>query len=263
MTYTNRVIRVSIPYIQQAMASKEEFEALAFCLFVKLNFTSSEIQNATVRRLKELTHLGSDRLKRITNYCVEQGMITIDNGTMKFNKLNQDGRYLYKFRHSYRKRNKRFGVTFNLTITKVKDMLRRAILANHLKKVEDIREQALLTKNPTTMNELRRGRRIVRRLSVWGLNFFVSNRRLAEVAGCGISKARQIKKGMIDSGELERLYSNTLICDDERKFYISEYRRYYDDECFLFIMDGKVYKHNPNVYDYKGHNIMFVPKINK
>ena len=166
MRYTNRTIRVSIPYIQEAMASKEEFDALAFCLFVKLSITSSEIHKATVRRLKELTHMGSDRLKRIVGYCVEHGMVVIKNGTMKFNKLCQDGKYLYKFKHSYRKRNRKHGLHFSLTLAKVKDMLRRAILANHIRKIENIREQALLTKNPTTTSDYRKGKRIVRRLSV-------------------------------------------------------------------------------------------------
>ena len=81
MRYTNRTIRVSIPYIQEAMASKEEFDALAFCLFVKLSITSSEIQNATVRHLKELTHMGSDRLKRVIDFCVKHCMVVIENGT--------------------------------------------------------------------------------------------------------------------------------------------------------------------------------------
>ena len=263
MRYTNRTIRVSIPYIQQAMASKEEFEAVAFCLFMKLNFTSSEIHNATVRRLKELTHLGSDKLKRLTNYCMEHGMINITNGTMIFNKLCQDGRYLYKFRYSYIKRNKKHKMAIRLTLAKVKDMLRRAVLANHIRKVENIREQALLTKNPKTASEYRKGRSIVRRLSVWGLNFFISNKRLAEIAKCSVSKARNIKKAMLSYGEIESTFSNTLVFDNAQKFNINEYNKYYDDACFLFVQDGKVYKHNPNIYNYKGQNIMFVPKKNK
>ena len=263
MRYTNRTIRVSIPYIQEAMASKEEFDALAFCLFVKLSITSSEIQNATVRRLKELTHMGSDRLKRIVGYCVEHGMVVIENGTMKFNKLCQDGKYLYKFKHSYRKRNRKHGLYFSLTLAKVKDMLRRAILANHIRKVENIREQALLTQNPTTTREYRKGKRIVSRLSVWGLNFFISNRRLAEIAKCSVSKTRKIKKAMLSYGEIESTFSNTIVYDNAQNFNINKYNKYYDDACFLFVQDGKVYKHNPNVYNYKGQNIMFVPKNNK
>ena len=150
------------------MASKEEFDALAFCLFVKLSITSSEIQNATARRLKELTHMGSDRLKRIVDYCVEHG-----------------------------------------------------------------------------------------------LNFFISNKRLAEIAKCSVSKVRGIKNKMLFYGELERKFSNTLVFDNAETFNIDEYRKYCNDACFLFRKDGKVYKHNPNIYDYTGKNIMFVPKNNK
>ena len=100
--------------------------------------------------------MGSDRLKRIVGYCAEHGMVVIENGTMKFNKLCQDGKYLYKFKHSYRKRNRKHGLYFSLTLAKVKDMLRRAILANHIRKVENIREQALLTQNPTTTSDYRK-----------------------------------------------------------------------------------------------------------
>ena len=196
--------------------------------------------------------MGSDRLKRIVDYCVEHGMVVIENGTMRFNKLCQDGKYLYKFKHSYRKRNRKHGLYF-----------RRAILANHIKKVENIREQALLTKNPTTTREYRKGKRIVSRLSVWGLNFFISNKRLAEIAKCSVSKVRGIKNNMLFYGELERNFSNTLVFDNAKTFNIDEYRKYYNDACFLFRKDGKVYKHNPNIYDYTGKNILFVPKKNK
>jgi hypothetical protein len=142
-------------------------------------------------------------------------------------------------------------------------MLRRAILANHIRKVENIREQALLTQNPTTTSEYRKGKRIVSRLSVWGLNFFISNKRLAEIAKCSVSKVRCIKNKMLFYGELERKFSNTLVFDNAETFNIDEYRKCFNDSCFLFRKDGKVYKHNPNIYDYTGKNIMFVPKNNK
>ena len=263
MQYTNRTIRVSIPYIQKAMASKEEFDALAFCLFVKLSFTSSEIHDVKVRRLKEITHMGSDRLKRITKYCIEHGMIVVENSIMKVNKLCKEGKHLYKFKYSYRKRNKKHGLNISLTLTKVKDMLRRAVLANHIRKIGNIREQVVLTKNPTTMSEYRKGKIIVRRLSVWGLDFFISNKRLADIAKCSVSKVRAIKNSMLLHGELEQKESITLICENVKTFNIKEYRKYYDDACFLFRKDGGVYKQNPNIYDYKGENIIFVPKKNK
>jgi hypothetical protein len=190
-------------------------------------------------------------------------MVVIENGTMRFSKLCQEGKYLYKFKHSYRKRNRKHGLHFSLTLAKVKDMLRRAILANHIRKVENIREQALLTQNPTTTSEYRKGKRIVSRLSVWGLNFFISNKRLAEIAKCSVSKVRGIKNKMLSYGELERKFSNTLVFDNAETFNIDEYRKYFNDACFLFRKDGKVYKHNPNIYDYTGKNIMFVPKNNK
>jgi hypothetical protein len=190
-------------------------------------------------------------------------MVVIENGTMRFSKLCQEGKYLYKFKHSYRKRNRKHGLYFSLTLAKVKDMLRRAILANHIRKVENIREQALLTQNPTTTSEYRKGKRIVGRLSVWGLNFFISNKRLAEIAKCSVSKVRGIKNKMLFYGELERKFCNTLVCDNAETFNIDEYRKYCNDACFLFRKDGKVYKHNPNIYDYTGKNIMFVPKNNK
>jgi hypothetical protein len=190
-------------------------------------------------------------------------MVVIENGTMRFSKLCQEGKYLYKFKHSYRKRNRKHGLYFSLTLAKVKDMLRRAILANHIRKVENIREQALLTQNPTTTSEYRKGKSIVRRLSVWGLNFFISNKRLAKIANCSVSKVRGIKNKMLSYGELERKFSNTLVFDNADKFNIDEYRTYFNDACFLFRKDGKVYKHNPNIYDYTGKNIMLVPKKNK
>lgn len=258
MKTTSRIVRVSIPYIQEVMASKDEFDALAFCLFVKLNLTSSEIHNAKVRRLKQVTHMGSDRLKRIINFCVERGMITVKNDILKVNKLSQDGGCLYKFRYTYKKRNKRRKLIFGLTLAKVKDMLRRAVVANHVRKVENIREQSLLTLHPATTKEYRKGKRFVRKLSVWGLDFYISNGRLADIANCSLSKLRTIKASMIKYGELERIYSNTFVCKDEKLINACSYNKYYREGSFLFKTKNGVYRHNPNIYNYKGNNILLV-----
>lgn len=264
MIITSRTVKVAVPYIQEAMTSKQEFEALAFCLFVKLNLTSSEIKKATYRRLKEVTKLGNERLKRILDYCTEHNLIVCENGTLRVLPLCKEGGYVYKFKTAYIKRNRNNQLKFNLTLAKVKDMLRRAVVANHIKRVENIREQVLLTKNPKSVQEYRKGKRFLHKLSVWGLDFFISNKRLAEVAGCSVSKTRNIKRGMIKCGEVARDYSNTYVCDIKDDFSMTKYKNFYcDQNVFLFANEGKLYKHNPNVYSYNGRNLAYVPKKNK
>lgn len=264
MQLTNRTVKVAIPFIQEAMASKQDFEALAFCLFVKLNLTSSEIKTATYRRLKEVTKMGNQKLKQIIDYCTDNNLIVMENGTLRVLPLCKEGGYVYKFKTAYLKRNRKQKLEFNLTLAKVKDMLRRAVVANHIKRVENIRELSLLTKNPSNVQEYRKGKSILRKLSVWGLDFFISNKRLAEIAGCSVSKARKIKRGMIKCGEVARDYSNTFICDIEDSFSITDYRNFFcDQNVFLFERDGKLYRHNPNVYSYNGRNLAYVLKKNK
>lgn len=264
MQYTSRTIRVSIPYIREAMASKDEFEALAFCLLVKLNVTSSTIHDATYRRLKEVTHMGSDRIRRILDFCTEHGMATFKEGTLIIGKLCTEGRELYKFNFRYAKRHGK-GLNFFITLAKVKDMLRRAVLSDHIKRVENIRQTSKLTFNPQNLREYRKGRKLVRRLAVWGCDFFISNKRLANIAQCSVSKMQGIKRGMIKAGEIIRKCSNALVFGDATAFCLEGMYRYLgkDDRVFLFEHDGKIYRHNPNVYEYKGRNIVLVPKNTK
>lgn len=264
MNKTSRAVYVAIPDIQEALASKQDFDVLAFCLLVKLNLTNAEISNATYRRLKEVTHLGTERLRRIIQRGTETGRLAINNGKLVVNRISDATKgYAFRFKNKYAKRTKKVKLQFNLTLTQVKDMLRRAVVANHVRMVENIRETSLLTINPKNVREYRKGKRLLRRLRVWGFTFSISNRRFAEVANCSISKVRDVKRKMIERNELERKYNNTLVCDDAKQFDIKAYAKCYDDACFLFRDNGKVYKHNANSYDYKGNNIVRVLKKDK
>lgn len=262
MQFTTRTVKVSIPYIQEAMATKESFEALAFCLMVKLNITSSSFHHATYRRLKEATHIGSDKLKQLVSYCTEHGLLWRQGDSFQFGGLCKEGASQYKFKFRYVKRQGK-QLNFFITLAKVKDMLRRAILANHIKKVENIRQTTKLTSNPETLQDYRNGKRLARRLVVWGCDFFISNKRLAELAQCSISKVRSIKSGMMKADEISRTFSNTLICENASDFNVHAFGKYVTDEQFLFEHNGMVYRHNPNVYQYTGNNLLLVPKNNK
>lgn len=268
--FTKRTLRVSIPCIEQALSSKEEFDALAFCVLVKLNITSSVIldkgkeRNTTMRRLKEITRLGNERIKRILTYCQQHGMVALEKGKIIFNKLSSDDKcYYYKIRYGYKKRKGNTLERFRITLTQVKDMLRRAVLAKHIKLIQDIRETAKLTKCPKCVDEYRKGKRLLRRLSVWGFNFFISNKCFADTVNCSLSKARAIKRNMIKSKEVDFAFSNTLFYNDAKKFNVNQYKKFIGTDCFLFERDGKIYKHNPNIYSYKGDKLLFVPKNNK
>lgn len=261
-------LRVSVPYIEEVIGSKDAFEALAFCVLVKLNVKSSFIKNATFRKLKGMTRMGSARLQRILAYCKASGMLSVDvHNNMLIHSLphgaEDNHTYFYYFTNRYAKRRRNTEVIFKQTITQVKDMLRRALIGKHVKVVQSIRQHVLLTKNPKNVGEYKKGKRFLRRLAVWGDTFFISNSRFAKVAKCGLSKARAIKKKMVEQGELQRSYSNTLVCGDANDFNIAEYARCYNDACFLFRDNGKVYKHNANVYNYKWANLCYVPKSNK
>lgn len=266
MCITSRIVKVAIPDIQEAMTSKEYFDALAFCLLVKLNIKSSVLHHATIRRLRSMTGIGSDRLRKILDYCKRHNMIVIhDDKSIEFLSLtkNSNGVSVYKFKHFYYKRNhKESDLRFNLSITKVKNMMRKAALAFHLKEIGNIRQQVLLTKNPTTMREFRKGRRCVKRLAVWGCDFFISNKRMANIANCSISTIQKVKHQMLASGEIERNPHNTYICKASQ-FNLQSFKKYCDSLCYLFVDNGNVYRHDANVYEYKGNQIAFVLKKNK
>jgi len=206
--------------------------------------------------------MGSDRLKRIVSFCKEHGMLYFENDTMHIGRIFKEGGNIYKFKIRHMKRNGK-ELRFFLSLANVKDMLRRAVVANHINKVENIRQTSSLTINPKSLKEYKKGRKLVRRLAVWGFDFFISNRRLANIANCSISKIQKIKSKMIKAHEIERTFSNYVVCDNAADFDVCAYRSYCDDTHFLFEHNGKIYKHNPNVYNYVGNNIVYVPKNNK
>lgn len=271
MRVIKRIVKVAIPTIKEAIQSKEHFEALAFCLFVKLNITSSAIHKATYRRLKQLTRLGNQKLKRIIDYCVEHGMIVReDSNTLLFKPLynNEYYVYVYKFRNYYKRRKKKCNeLVFNLSLIQVKDMLRNAAICGHLKRIQGLRQTLLLTENPKTVNDYRKGKKLARRLAVWGNEFFISNKRLSQIAGCCISKVQELKNGLLKHCVVIRDFCNTLICcgEDPCGKFTARYKELIEDSSeFLFLGDGgKVYKHNPNRYTYVGKQIAYVLKNNK
>lgn len=262
MKRTEVNIRVSIPSIKEAMVSKDAFEALAFCLYVKLNVTSSVLYDATCRKLKDATHLGTAKINRLLSYCEAHGMIERDGKKIVFKALPHDGRLLYKFRNVYARRRKKNrekqGLSFNLTLSRVKDMLRRAVLANHIKVIEDIRQAHLLTSNPSCVADYKKAKRLQRSLVVWGWDFYLSNKRMAKVMNCCVSKAKAIKRKMLSQGEIVGRACNKLLCDDADLFNINLFFQRFGTTNFIFrgVEDNKVYLHKPNIYDYKGKNIL-------
>ena len=263
MKYIKRTLRVSLPTIRKALESKESFEALAFCVMAKLNITSSTLNNVTCRSLKETTHLGTKKLNQILSYCEEHGMIKRDGNKIVFKPLSRDGVLSYEFHNRYASRRKKKGekapLVFNLRLYEVKDMLRRAVLAHHFKRLESIRQTIMLTINPSCVNDYRRGRGLRRRLAVWGDDFYISNKRMAKVARCCVSKARAIKRGMVAHGEITKDFCKTVLCDDADLFNIDLFYERFGKDNFIFrgVNDNKVYLQHPNIYCYKGKNIVF------
>lgn len=262
----NRVVEISIEHINEALQDKHFCDALAFCLLVKLNVTSSTIKNATYRRLKSITRIGNDRLKRILSYCISHNLAYFEKDNTlvvaKLPKFNGNHCHVYRFVNTYEKRNGK-GLQFNLTINKVKDMLRKASVAGQISKFQSIRETIkILTSNPCCLKEYKRGKRLIKRLSVWGLDFALSNHRLATFANCGLTKLKKLKQELIRERNVSVSYDNEVICENCRCFNFDQYNKYYGDDChgtYLFVGDdGKVYKRKPNIYSYVGKSIRFI-----
>lgn len=68
---------------------------------------------------------------------------------------------------------------------------------------------------------------------------------------------------MMKADEISRTFSNTLICENASDFNVHAFGKYVTDEQFLFEHNGMVYRHNPNVYQYTGNNLLLVPKNDK
>ena len=124
-------IYISIRETESVLNDKNRLEALSFALCMKVNFRSSAIKNPTIRRCKELFHIGTSRMTRIMRNGTRYGFLRKEGDLLIASPIKEKCSYNYRLERkgTYKKNDK---ITFGL-----KDaikMLREIILLNHISK---------------------------------------------------------------------------------------------------------------------------------
>ena len=161
-----RRIYLSVKLATQAVKDNDMLEALAVNMLIKRHEVSSTLKNVTVRKLKDVLHVGTDRAKRILDR--ELGFQRRDR--VVFNLLEKDdrnnilalkiratNRYKYNFALD-------FEVDKKYSVSHVMDMIRSCVLANKIRQQSYVADTVQKSEAPNNMREMRLGNKRLKRL---------------------------------------------------------------------------------------------------
>lgn len=273
---TDRIC-VSVNLAAQAIKDNDMLEALAVAALIKRHNKMSILKNATVRTVKEVLHVGTERALRILNTLVgyqerkETGVI--------FNILSKDKygsndiyalqiRATSKYKYNYIlefKKGERY------TVTQVMDMIRSCILANAIKKQSYIVDANIKARDPQNMREKRSGEKRLKRLNANtssssnsgntkmynGKNYGFSYSAVMRATNTKRSKAKRLIKGLVAKGVVlaKEIYESTGISVKEFDRNFARNYRDYVGVGRLFARNGEVYLQLANQYEYVGNII--------
>jgi len=269
LTMDQRKIYLSVRLASQAIKDKDMLEALAVNILIKRYEVSSVFKNATVRRLKDVLHVGTERAKRI----IDREVGFQRSGATIFNLLEKDKnnnilalriRATNRYKHNFILI---FEADKTYSVSNVMDMVRSCVLANKIKSQAYIADTVQKAENPRNMREFRLAKKRLKRLEAkqsytnngikrnyTGENNGFSYSAVMKATNTKRYKAKKLIRGLVIRGVVlsKEVIKPTLIQAEE---YSRNFAHYFN-ECGvsgrLFVKDGNVMLQLANVYDYVG-----------
>ncbi|MGJ7024999.1 hypothetical protein [Petrimonas sulfuriphila] len=232
---------------KDAIRSKDRLEALSFAILVKDKFTSSMVNNATIRSCKELFKIGSTRTSRIIKNGLEYGYLRREKGALIANKIKAKG----------------YNVKIELdgnNLNSVMDIVRKSVLLNHIKVQNRITDTFQSASNPKFLKEYKSARKRVVRgmtgLTDYG-HYGTSTARVMEVTNTKRTKARAIVGSLVLSGKLivKHRAQKTMINPDDFYNGFAEHQKSLGCPGYLFLYKGEIWQKVSNKYIYNCFDI--------
>lgn len=267
-----RRIYLSVKLATQAVKDNDMLEALAVNMLIKRHEVSSTLKNVTVRKLKDVLHVGTDRAKRILDR--ELGFQRRDR--VVFNLLEKDdrnnilalkiratNRYKYNFALD-------FEVDKKYSVSHVMDMIRSCVLANKIRQQSYVADTVQKSEAPNNMREMRLGNKRLKRLEAQqpygnngikrnygGYNYGFSYNAVMRATNTKRYKAKKLIKGLVAKGVVlaKEVYMSTKISTTEFNKDFAQNHRKYIGIGRLFVKDGEVCLQLSNRYEYVGEII--------
>lgn len=252
-------IYLSSEIANEAVRDKSKLESLAFSMMIKLVFKSSTLKSKNIRYCKELFHIGTSKMSRVMKGALKYGYIRIENGRVIANPFKE-----YK---AYNVKVDRIGLysktqTVNIKINQAIDIIRKAVLINHISKQNNCFDTFRKSCCPSSVKQYRKAKRTIKKLcktkkSCVGL----SNKRIATVTNTKVYRARKMIRELVSSSVVSRnrraVKTNIPAKDFNRErvnyFYKSSGKRGY-----FFYLKGAIYCRISNEYHIQPNKINYV-----
>jgi hypothetical protein len=190
-------IYISIDLAKRAIEDKDFLESLAFNVLIKWKYTSSTINNATVRRCKGLFGMGSTRICRIIKNGLEYGLLERFGNHIIAKKIKKEEGFnaVLEFESDKEYR-----------ISEVIDMIRNTVLLDHIRKQTFVVDTLRKAREPRNLKEYRAAKKILKRmphLTEQNYSFGLSNRRIMEVTNVKRYRAKILIRKLVANGKVK------------------------------------------------------------
>lgn len=254
-----QTLRLSVKLAGEAVQSKDEIEALAFAMLVKLTFVSSRIQSATISRLKDIFHIGGTRMSRILKNGVKHGFLTRDGADLVVNALYEHDAYHVCLNFECKTWSRSGGCRYKLN--EIIDIIRKSVLLNHISKQTECVDTIYKANDPSDLKEYKRAsKRCKRMLEASPVAYAgLSNARIMQVTRTRRAKAKKLIRALVGSGLvlMKEVTVKTGITLENFCREANEFLRESGCGGYLFRGADGVYCRLSNVYQYNCNLIRY------
>ena len=243
----------SLNLAQEAIASKERLEALAFCVSVKAMFVSSTLKTSDITKVMDKFHIDHIKAKRILSNAKKFGYIRINKHTITILKLKE--KFAFNIKLSVEDKS----IYYNLN--NVKKFIQQSILLNHIKKQNKVEDSQLIacsykdkkypTKKDTVLyNEAMKNLKhyaIDQNKQFYGLSY----NRIASLLNITKNKAIELVSMLVSGGAMsKKVCKKELVCSKIDSSDIAfEFFKAKFNNAFVFVTkNGAIYKQESNCY---------------
>lgn len=235
--------------------SKEALDALALCCMVKLTFADSMVKNATMRRLMGLFHLSHRRCVAALDEGLRRGLLVRDGNHLRAARVRAEKRYCVRLDIPD---NRQQDELCPVTITQMCDILREAVLYNHIAKQNKLRDTIRLARDPKPdeHEDMKRAKARLRKKGVCvsdrsaGDVLRLSYAKMSAMLNVSRSKAKQLVKQLCDKGLVKRVlqFEETGLHLEEYSRSVQQDHAKYANRGFLVLCNGLVCLQLANAY---------------
>jgi hypothetical protein len=251
----NQRLYLSMPLSNNSIRF-DELECLAFAIQIKLTFVNSTVNSPSIRRLRDVFHIGSDRIRRILNKGLERHYISYDdNGNLIANPIKEDGAYHITLDFKSKTMGQTHESDCKYRIKTIIDIIRKSVLINHINKQKECDvtfQKASLSKKASRKYNCKCHTEAVYR----GL----SNKRIQSITGVKRAKAKKLIRSLVYSDVItcEKKAIKTNIDPNDFKNTTNKWFRESGFTGYLFHWEKSIYCRVSNIYSLNSNIIKYV-----